>query len=214
MTTAREATGTAPTERIDSQRNRRRLIEAATEAIAEKGIEVSALDIATHAGLGVGTLYRRFGTKEALIEGVLVSVVDELLETADRALADDDPWRGFATFLTALGEAQLESRGLAELAGAHEPADGPLQERLVKQRRAMKRITERAQKAGALRADVSWRDIMLLSRAQVAAEECVGVRARPEQWRRTVAVLLDGLRAPGASPLPGRPPLDTLRTTR
>ena len=73
MTTAREATGTAPTERIDSQRNRRRLIEAATDAIAEKGLEVSALDIATHAGLGVGTLYRRFGTKEALIEGVLVS---------------------------------------------------------------------------------------------------------------------------------------------
>ena len=84
MTSAREATGTAPTERIDSQRNRRRLIEAATDAIAEKGLEVSALDIATHAGLGVGTLYRRFGTKEALIEGVLVSVVDELLEPTAR----------------------------------------------------------------------------------------------------------------------------------
>src|SRR4051812_18912890 len=214
MAGARESTGAAPTERIDSQRNRRRLIEAATQAIAEKGLEVSALDIATHAGLGVGTLYRRFGTKEALIEGVLVSLVDELLEAADRALADDDPWRGFASFLTALGEAQLESRGLAELAGAHEPAEGPLHERLVKQRRTMKRITERAQKAGALRADVTWRDVMLLSRAQVEAEECVGVRARPEQWRRTVAVLLDGLRAPGGSPLPGRPPRDTSRTTR
>jgi hypothetical protein len=100
------------------------------------------------------------------------------------------------------------------LAGAQEVTSGPLQERNVKVRRAIKRITERAQRAGALRADVSWRDVMLLSRAQVDAEECIGVRARPEQWRRTVAVLLDGLRARGASPLPGRPPLDTLRTTR
>ena len=210
MDIPREATGAEPTERIDSQRNRRRLIEAATQAIAEKGLEVSALDIATHAGLGVGTLYRRFGTKEALIEGVLVSLVDELLEAADGALADDDPWSGFGSFLTALGESQLESRGLAELAGAHEITSGPLHQRNLKVRRAIKRITERAQQTGALRADISWRDVMLLSRAQVDAQECLGVRARPEQWRRTVTMLLDGLRAPAATPLPGRPPLDTL----
>jgi AcrR family transcriptional regulator len=211
-------------ERVDSRRNRRKLIEAATVAIAENGLGVSALDIARHAEVGVGTLYRRFGSKEALIEGVLVSLVDELVEQADEALAADDPWLGFAAFMHAFGRAQLESRGLAELTGAKRPsadtagATGPSQPAMhalaasnAKLRRATKRLVERAQSAGAMRADVSWRDVVLLSRAQVEAEDCVGVKAREEQWSRTVAILLDGLRAPGQTALPGRPPIDTSR---
>jgi AcrR family transcriptional regulator len=211
-------------ERVDSRRNRRKLIEAATVAIAEKGLEVSALDIAKRAEVGVGTLYRRFGTKEMLIEGVLLSLVDELLEHAEGALADADPWRGFADYLTVLGRAQMESRGLAELTGAKPVTDSatqaitasasllePLNASYIKLRQLTRQIVERAQADGAMRSDVSWRDIVLLSRAQVEAEDCLGVHARDEQWSRTVAVLLDGLRTPGQTPLPGRAPMDTFR---
>ena len=222
METRKAPTEAQTTERVDSRRNRRKLIEAATVAIAENGLGVSALDIARHAEVGVGTLYRRFGTKEALIEGVLVSLVDELVEHADEALAADDPWLGFAAFMSAFGRAQLESRGLAELTGAKQSGGGaggamgpspPVADSLAasnaKLRRATKRLVERAQAAGAMRSDVSWRDVVLLSRAQVEAEDCVGVKARNEQWSRTVAILLDGLRAPGQTVLPGRPPIDT-----
>ncbi len=206
-----DSASTPPSERVDSQRNRRRLIEAATAAIAEKGLAVSALDIATHAGVGVGTLYRRFGTKDALVEGVLLSLVEELIEAGEQAQRDDDPWEGFAAFLTALGRAQLESLGLAQLTASHDRPDGPFVKTNRQVLRATKRITERAQQAGVVRDDVSWRDVVLLSRAAVDASENLGVSARPEQWERTVAILLDGLRAPGSSELPGRPPLDAPR---
>jgi AcrR family transcriptional regulator len=214
-----------PAERVDSRRNRRKLIEAATVAIAEKGLDASALDIANRAEVGVGTLYRRFGTKEMLIEGVLVSLVDELLEHAEDALADANPWHGFADYLAVLGRAQMESRGLAELTGAKPVTDSatqaitasasllePLNASYIKLRRLTQQIVRRAQATGAMRSDISWRDVVLLSRAQVDATDCLGVHARDEQWNRTVAVLLDGLRAPGQTPLPGRAPLDTFRS--
>jgi AcrR family transcriptional regulator len=216
-----------PAERVDSRRNRRKLIEAATVAIAEKGLEVSALDIANRAEVGVGTLYRRFGTKEMLIDEVLLSLVDELLEHAEEALADADPWRGFADYLTALGRAQIESRGLAELTGAKPVADSatpaitasasllePLNASYIKLRRLTQQIVQRAQAHGAMRSDISWRDVVLLSRAQVDATDCLGTHARDEQWNRTVAVLLDGLRTPGQTPLPGRAPMDTFRSKK
>ena len=194
-------------ERVDSRRNRRLLIVAAKAAVSENGIHVSALDIAKEAGVGVGTLYRRFGTKEALIECIMLTLVEELREEADQALADPDPWEGLAGFLIALSESQWHCRGLAELAAIQPERKFEL---FGEQTRALlaavERLTDRAHTAGVLRRDVSWRDIVLLARAPLETNQAMGLHGDDHQWRRTMAVVLDGLRAPGVSPLPGAPP--------
>jgi AcrR family transcriptional regulator len=196
-----------PGERADSRRNRLRLIAAAKAAVAESGVNVSALDIANEAGVGVGTLYRRFGTKEALIECIMLALVEELRAQAVEALADPDPWDGLAGFLIELSQAQQDCRGLAELAAM--PPERKF-ELFGEQTRALlstiEQLTDRAHAAGVLRQDVTWRDIVLLSRAPLETNQAMGLRGDDHQWRRTMAVVLDGLRAPGVSPLPGSPP--------
>lgn len=196
-----------PGERADSRRNRQLLIAAAQDAVAENGVHVSALDIANAAGVGVGTLYRRFGTKEALIEQIMLEVMDDLRDDADAALADPDPWTGLAGLLVAHSEAQLQCRGLAELVAMHPERKFELfGERLRVLLAAVEELTERAHAAGVLRQDATWRDIVLLSRAPLETNHAMGVQGDEAQWRRTMAVVLDGLRAPGVSPLPGSPP--------
>lgn len=194
-------------ERADSRRNRRRLIEAAQRAVFEHGVDVSALDIANAAGVGVGTLYRRFGTKEALIEHIVLAVIEEVQADADEALADSDPWRGLAGFMIAFSESQWKCRGLAEAAAM--PPERKFElfgEQIRALRGAIKRLADRAHAAGALRRDVTWHDLVLLCRAPLETNYALGVRGGELQWRRTMSVVLDGLRAPGASPLPGTPP--------
>jgi AcrR family transcriptional regulator len=201
----------ASTERVDSRRNRRLLIEAAQDAVAEHGVDVSALDIASAAGVGVGTLYRRFGTKEALIECVMLAVIEDLREAVDDALAEPDPWQSLAGFVMAMSEAMLECRGLAQLV-----AMGPERkfELFGEQFRALRaeidKLADRAHAAGVLRTDITGGDIVLLSRAPLESSHAMGLRGDDRQWRRTMTVVLDGLRAPGVSPLPGSPPQEVL----
>lgn len=194
-------------ERADSRRNRQLLIAAARELVAEHGVAVSALDIANAAGVGVGTLYRRFGSKEALIERIVLAVIEDLHARAVLALSAEDPWDGLAGFLTALSEGQLECRGLAELAAMDPQRKSELFGAQIRQLwTVIQRLTDRAHRAGVLRPDVTWCDLVLLSRAPLDADRAMGLRGGDDHWRRTMAILLDGLRAPGTSPLPGSPP--------
>ncbi|MCW2649721.1 MAG: transcriptional regulator, TetR family, partial [Mycobacterium sp.] len=83
-----------PHERADSRRKRLRLIEAARLVVAQKGLDAGAAEIAARAEVGVGTLYRRFGTREALVKDILLDGIAETQAAADRALAAPDPWTG------------------------------------------------------------------------------------------------------------------------
>jgi AcrR family transcriptional regulator len=198
-------------ERADSRRNRQLLIEAAQAAVSEHGVEVSALDIATTAGVGVGTLYRRFGTKEALIEQIVLAVIDEVAADAEQALADPDAWDGLAGFMIAFSESQLKCRGLAELAAMQPERKFELFGDQMRALRAdIERICDRAHVAGVLRPDITWRDIVLLCRAPLETNQAMGLQGDEHQWRRTMAVMLDGLRAPGVSPLPGAAPREAM----
>ena len=193
----------APKERADSRRKRLRLIEAARAAIAEHGLQASTTDITERAEVGVGTLYRRFGSKEALIADVLLDGVAEIQSWADSALVDPDPWAGLSVFLFAYTEAQLANLGLAEFTSgsSHElPAEVAAAGSVLAD--AIDRLVRRAQQAGALRADVTWRDIVLISIGPMGGTECLGATRGPNQWRRTIAIALDGLRAPAAGTLP------------
>ncbi|MBQ0901610.1 TetR/AcrR family transcriptional regulator [Micromonospora sp. U21] len=193
--------------RADARRNRRQLIVATREAIASRGLDVSALDIATAAGVGVGTLYRRFGTKEALLDSVVLGLYDELCDTAQVCLERPDAWDGLAEFVMELAGAHRDSRGLAEVTAACERPPSPeLAQRTAALQDAVARLTERARATGALRADVTWQDILICSRAALDTDHCLGVDAGPEGWRRVVTILLDGIRAPGRTPLEGPAP--------
>ncbi|MET0448239.1 MAG: TetR/AcrR family transcriptional regulator [Aeromicrobium sp.] len=195
----------APRERADSRRKRLRLIEAARAAIAEHGLDASTTDITERAEVGVGTLYRRFGSKEALIADVLVDGVVEIQTWADAALSDDDAWRGLSCFLYAYTEAQLKNLGLAEFTsgtGTKHNLPPQVAEAGSVLADAIDRLVQRAQQQGTLRDDVTWRDIVLISISPSGGVECLGATQGEQQWRRTIAIALDGLRGPAASTLP------------
>lgn len=199
-------------ERADSRRARLRLISAAREAIAEQGLDVSGADIASRAEVGIGTLYRRFGSKDALIEAVVMDSVMQVTEAAHRALAGDDPGVAFETFLQELCHAMVESRGLTEMAARSGANQSPeVQEQLDSLRQALEQLTGRAQAAGAIRADVTWGDIAILARSTATTDACLGVSGGGQQWRRNFAILMDGL-VPGGVREPAGPPPRALRS--
>jgi AcrR family transcriptional regulator len=201
------AAGAAPEGRADAQRNRRRLIAATREAIAARGLDVSALDIAKAAGVGVGTLYRRFGTKEALLDAVVLGLYDELCATAQACMEHPDAWEGLTAFVMELAGAHRDSRGLAEVTAAcASPPSAELAERTAAVQDAVIHLTERVRAAGMLRSDVTWQDVVICSRASLDTDHCLGVDAGPDGWRRVITLLLDGMRVDGRTALQGPGP--------
>jgi AcrR family transcriptional regulator len=192
-----------PKERADSRRKRLRLIEAARAAIAEHGLQASTTDITERAEVGVGTLYRRFGSKEALVADVLLDGLAEIEAWAEAALEEPDAWAGLSNFLYAFTEAQLNNLGLAEFtSGNAHQLPQEVGDRNAVLADLIDRLVLRAQDQGTLRYDVTWRDIVLISLAPIGGTECLGATKGEGQWRRTIAIALDGLHSPAASTLP------------
>jgi AcrR family transcriptional regulator len=190
--------------RADARRNVERLVAAARTAVAEVGVDVSAHEIARRAGVGVGTFYRRVPSLDVLLEAVLNEVLDEIAEVADRALDDPDPWNGLCTFAAIYVRLRTESCGINEaLGGACGEALDPC---LTGLRERIRLLVERAQAAGAMRADVAWQDVAFLLAAAATGDRTLGMQASDQQWGRNLQVLLDGLRTTRPSPLPGTPP--------
>jgi AcrR family transcriptional regulator len=202
---------TAGPRRADARRNRERVLAAAESVFAEHGLKAPIEDVARRAGVGVGTVCRNFPTKQALVEAVVVAVYGTLLERAEAALAEPDPALAFEKFVTALPAFQARHRALADqMANENlsEWAPGPKEELL----RAVSELVERAQAAGAIRADVGPGDVSMLF-AGAAHATAVAGEVQPVLRERFVRIILDGLRAVDAPPLPGRP-LDFARLRR
>lgn len=178
--------------RADARRNEARVLDAAREAFAAGGLDASYHDIARRAGVGVGTVYRRFPDRDALLEAVLVDILDSLSAEAEAASADPDGWQAFAAFFTGLSMAVRRHAGLSgRLDGRGGARVATARDRLL---RAIRRLHGHA-RADGLRPDVGWQDVLFLAQA-AAAEGCgfdldVGEGHR----RRALAVILDGLRA-------------------
>ncbi|MCU1681230.1 MAG: hypothetical protein JWQ81_1969 [Amycolatopsis sp.] len=191
--------------RADAERNVRRLVEAAREAVAEVGVDVTAHEIARRAGVGIGTFYRRVPSREVLLVAVLSDTIAEIVELAGRALEDPDPWQGFREFATAFIGLRAASCGINEALGGDSglDLDGPLAELRLR----LRRIVERAQEAGAMRVDIAWPDVPFLLAAAMPGEHTIGLRADGDQWRRNLRVVLDGLHTPAPPwPEPGSGP--------
>jgi len=179
--------------RADAERNRAALVAAAREIFGVHGLDASLDEIARRAGVGNATLYRRFPRRRDLIAEVFADQMSEYVELADSVLREPDPWAAFVGYLTRLCEMQATDRGLAELlVSTRFDDDERLAElRITVQRRADD-VIKRAQRAGALRADFTRRDIRLLMTANAGA---VARATDPQAWRRLLALLLDGLAA-------------------
>src|SRR5262245_30569785 len=101
--------------RADAERNRRKILDAASDLFARKGVGVGLDEIAHCAGVGVATAYRRFPDKEQLIDALFEERADALVAAAERGLAETDPWQGVATFMTGAVELHASDRALKEL---------------------------------------------------------------------------------------------------
>jgi AcrR family transcriptional regulator len=191
--------------RRDAERNRQRILDAARIVFAERGLRASHDDIAREAGVGVGTVYRRFPEKEQLIDALFVERMDEIAALAETARAMDDPWEALVHFMVAGQELQCEDRGLKELALGEEA--GRIERARDRVSPIVEEIFGRAQAAGAIRADVAFTDLPLIHLGVGAASDATREVA-PEAWRRLLALTLDGLRATPdrATPL-SAPPL-------
>lgn len=191
-------------ERADARRNRELLLDAAAVCVADKGADVAALDIAERAGVSVATLYRRFTTKEALIEQILTNLLTGLLEVAHTALLAPDPWAGLTGFVRAFAQMNKDNHGLAQALGPQEPSSqlADLQRML---RTSIHRLTNRAQLAGVIRPDVTWQDIAFLPKTSLVGQHCIGLRGSDQQWERCLTITLDGLRPQAPTDLPGKP---------
>ncbi|MEU4508408.1 helix-turn-helix domain-containing protein [Nonomuraea wenchangensis] len=202
-----------------AERNDRRLLQAARDVLAEDGAHASVAAIATRAGVGIGSLYRRYKTKEELFQRLSLLSLEHWNEAAEQGLADPDPWTGLTAFIC--GCVAFGQGSLAPVAGTIEVT----QEMSAKARRGdelLDELVRRAHQADVLRKDVTAVDISLLieqfGRSPVIDQLRKQGRdellpAAAEARRRLIAIALDGLR-PGNSPLPGSPPGEELFTGR
>jgi AcrR family transcriptional regulator len=187
--------------RADAERNRRRILDAAAELFAAKGLSVGLDEIAHHAGVGVGTAYRRFPDKRHLIGALFEERLDRLVELADRALAADDPWEGLTAFLEQATELQIENRGLREIITGSDHGTALTARARARLAPLAEQLVSRAQASGALRDDIVATDLPLLQFMVSSARELTPPHA-PQLWRRYLALTIDGLRTPDPHPLP------------
>jgi AcrR family transcriptional regulator len=162
--------------RADAQRNLDRVLGAAAECFAEHGVDVTVDEVARRAGVGHGTVFRRFPTKEALLDAVLGKELDRMVLLAQAALMEDDAGAGFELFFRAVADGYARNRALVESKERCQelPQMPVLQE-------AAHEIVRRAQKAGALRRDLDAEQVFDLVPAASAYPDVIldGLRGQP-----------------------------------
>lgn len=184
-----------PALRADARRNREAVLTAARERFGELGTDCQMEDIARTAGVGVGTVYRHFPNKEALIAALVRDRFERLAERAAQALEEEDPWEAFCGFMRFSAGLKAGDRGLTERL-ASIPG---LCEEAVRESGLMDLTAEliaKAQSAGRMRQDFGADDVptMLRGIGQLSAAEQEDVPG--VGWERFLEIMLDGLRAP------------------
>jgi AcrR family transcriptional regulator len=176
------------------------VIAAAKKLFADQGLDAQMPDVANAAKVGVGTVYRRFPTKDDLIAALVAERFLRLAEKARESLEMRDAWEGLADFIRFSAQIQADDRGLCEAMGSR-PEVMDAAARAVGLPEYCDRLVKRAQRSGQLRADLAWEDIPMIACGlgritQATAGPATG------RWPRLVEIILDGLRAPGSGKLP------------
>ena len=179
--------------RRDAALNRERILHAAREVFGRRGLGVTLDDVAKHAGVGVGTVYRRFPTKEALVRAVFEQDLEMRQESAQKALGHPDPWQGLVDFLVAMTADLAENRGLHEVIMLGNHSSEPFETARGGLLPYLEALIRRAQDSGHLRAEVAASDIPVMQVMLIAAARFTQGK-RPDIWRRYIEILLNGLR--------------------
>jgi AcrR family transcriptional regulator len=179
--------------RVDAERNRRRIVDAAASAFAERGLGVPLEEIAERAGVGIGTLYRRFPTREGLVAAVFEAGLTAYAEAAEKALEASDAWAGFRDLVEWICTRQAADRGFTDVLTMTLPMCGADQA-YTRGCQALAELVRRAQEQGALRDDLVPEDILLLIIANAGVVH-VTRAAAPHAWRRFLALMLESFRA-------------------
>jgi AcrR family transcriptional regulator len=200
VTLADHATPTPrPGRRADAERNRAAIIEAAGEVFAECGGGVDVREIARRSGVGMGTLYRHFPTKDALLATVLEQQFNAWLTDAhQQAAATEDPWQALAGFFEQLLDNQAGNRAVVE---SYAATGGPSSACVQRCHSIVDQLRTRCADAGGLRTGVTTEDLLLLS-GSVSQAVLNTADSHPGQWRRLLRISLDGLSSRNTEPLP------------
>jgi AcrR family transcriptional regulator len=181
--------------RADAQQNLDRVLQAAAEAFAEHGPDVSVDEIARRAGVGHGTVFRRFPTKDALIAAIIGTRLRELGDSAENLLERPDAGAAFEQFVWQIAELHSRDRVLFE--GVPRCSEMPeVAEAKHRLQQLVESLVTRAQNDGALRPDINPEDVTgLVGSAMLGSIQA----STSDAWRRYIRIVLDGLRAPTAT---------------
>jgi len=183
---------TLPT-RADAVRNRERVVAAAAEVFAERGVEAGVPEVAARAGVGKATVYRSFPTKEHLIAAVVIERIGEFERSTRARLDDPDPWGAFVALIVEGAERHCADRAIT--AGLSAVIELPeLTAARASLWHAVGALMDRAKEQGRMRRDAQPADLRVLwaGAARVLAADGVD---DPAQWRRYAALVVDALRA-------------------
>jgi AcrR family transcriptional regulator len=193
-----------PTLRVDAERNRQRIVSAAREVFAERGLDVPMEEIAKHAGVGVGTLYRRYPTRAELIAAAFEAKMTAYAEAAREALANPDPWLGFCGYVEQMCAMQAGDRGFTTVLTMTFPTAKRFEADRARAFTDFTALIGNAKEAGRLRADFAAEDLPMFLMANAGVLTATA-DAAPGTWRRLVGYLLQACAAPAAQPLPDPP---------
>ena len=191
--------------RADAAQNRRALLRAAASAFADQGMDASIAQIAARAGVGKGTVFRHFATKDKLVAAIFCDQLDELAAVGAALLDADDPASALLEFMTTGVQLQARDRSFCQAAVGTVRADPDVRAASARLAGAAEDLLARARDRGAVRPDITGQDVLLVLTAACQAAAPAG-SAAPELWRRYLALIFDGMRPEGAHPLPHPPP--------
>ncbi|MEU4315170.1 helix-turn-helix domain-containing protein [Nocardia sp. NPDC024068] len=184
--------------RVDAARNQQRIVDAARELFADRGLEITLDEVADHAGVGVGTVYRRFANKRELVAAVFAVHIEEFTRAAEDALGADDPWEGLVRLFEYACRHMATNRGFSEV--MLELRDDPIRLGCGQDRvgPAVAAVMERARVAGVVQPEIEATDLFAL----IYMVDSLAEFARPvdpDIWRRYMAITLNGIRADTSS---------------
>src|SRR4051812_37556930 len=199
------ATETTRPLRRDAEINRERLLAAARELFATRGLEVTLNEIAHHAGVGVGTAYRRFANKEEVIDALFEEGLRDVADVANEALASPDPWAGLARFPQRSLHMQFGGRGLNQIMNNTALGRDRVSDARDRIAPLIQRLVDRAKANGVVRPDLEQSDLIFVQLGLSAIMES-SREVEPELYTRYLTMFLDGIRTDRTSflPLPAR----------
>jgi AcrR family transcriptional regulator len=180
--------------RADARRNREKVLTAASAAFAEAGLDAQIDDIARRAGVGVGTVYRHFPTKEALVAALAEAHFERLADIVEASAPDEEPWEALRAAMWRCASITADDVALCEVLGGHQRAVESVVLGQLRLETATRRLIDGARAQGTIREDATVDDVrtIMCGFGHIAAAQHAG---GPQDWRRYLTIALDGLRA-------------------